>query len=432
MSDEYEGRTPEENGRTQETEARQIEARPRPVTRLTKLPLVLVLCGLAFLLTVFAWMATSRARRPAAPEPGGEPALTSSAEALRREAERRRPPERAEPVPVVPPAPPVEEEQERPKSVLVAEFTNPPPGYGRLSRQPGDQPPGAPIPFGAAPPGAYAQQQFAGEEEGSGTSPSALARQPGYPGYSEGFGYEERYRDELYAAEQAGRFLDQSSQQREHVRPLTRQPALSPYEIKAGTLLPAILHTEINSDLPGALRAWVAEDVHDSVRGQHLIVPRGSILLGTYNNRVVWGERRILVSFDRLLFPDGSSITLPGELGADGLGASGFQDKVNNHYGRIFGSAALISVISAGATVATREDRDQPSLELGVEDELRLALGRDLSRAATSLFRRNLNIAPTLEARPGFRFNVFLTQDLAFPEGYRPMPPLSSGAGMLQ
>lgn len=416
-----------------------VHPRPHPVRRLTSLPVLIGMVVIAFFVVVLGWVSTRRDSRPEQPAPREQPALHTPTEQLQAEAERDRLREAPAP-PRTPPSPPAAPERERrgPQQILVSEFNNPPPGLRRFGSQQQEQ--AEP----RDPRAAYAEllserlqaaraerqqvQATVGQQDAS--APTG-GRAPGYgtPGYDPAsYGGDADapfyYRDELYAADQAQRFLDDTRAVDESpVRPTVRIPAATPYQVTAGTLVPAILETQINSDLPGSIRARVRQDVYDSTKGQHLMIPRGSTLLGVYSNRVVWGERRVLVAFTRIIFPDGSHIALDSELGTDALGASGFHDLVNNHYWRLFGNALMVSLISAGVTYSADELReDRTGFRFDAADELSLSLGREMGRVFTQLFRRNLNIAPTLETRPGFLFNVFITSDLVFRAPYQPLP----------
>lgn len=419
-----------------------VRPRPRPVRRLTSLPVLIGMVVIAFFVVVLGWVSSRRADRPEQPGPQEQPAVDTPTARLQAEAERDRLREAPPPARTPPPAPPEPERDQRsPQQILVAEFNNPPPGLRRFGAQQQDE--AAPRDPRAAYAELLSERLEAAREERAqareamaqqNTDGAAAERPPGYgpPGYDPvGYGGDPGapfyYRDELYAADQAQRFLDDTrALERSPVRPTVRIPAATPYEVKAGTLVPAILETQINSDLPGSIRARVRQDVYDSTRGQHLLIPRGSTLLGMYSNRVVWGERRVLVAFTRLIFPDGSYIPLDSELGTDALGASGFHDLVNNHYFRLFGNALMVSLISAGVTYSADELReDRTGFRFDAADELALSLGREMGRVFTQLFRRNLNIAPTLETRPGFLFNVFITSDLAFRAPYQPLAPVT-------
>jgi len=108
----------------------------------------------------------------------------------------------------------------------------------------------------------------------------------------------------------------------------------------------------INSDLPGSLIAQVSQNVYDTATGHHLLVPQGAKLYGVYDSRVVYGQSRVLVAWNRLIFPDGSAVTLGAMPGADISGYAGYEDLLNNHYLRIFGSAFLMSLVTGGTSYA--------------------------------------------------------------------------------
>ena len=193
-------------------------------------------------------------------------------------------------------------------------------------------------------------------------------------------------------------------------------------EIKTGTVIPAMMISGINSDLPGVMIAQVAQNVWNTANGRYLLIPQGAKLYGVYDSRVVYGQERVLIAWNRIIFPDGSSVTLGAMPGADMAGYAGFHDKVNNHYVRIFGSAFLMSAI-LGTTAYTLDkvdenghDSDNPSFQ----DEMTTAPAQQMGSAAMQLLQRNLNIKPTLEIRPGYRFNIIATKDVAFSEPYTP------------
>jgi len=207
------------------------------------------------------------------------------------------------------------------------------------------------------------------------------------------------------------------------------RPALSPYEVKAGSLLPAVLVTQANSDLPGQLIAQVRENVFDSATGAHLLIPQGTRAIGVYDSLVAFGQERILVAWQRLVFPDGSSLNLGSMPGTDGAGAAGFRDRVRNHYARIFGGAVLLSAISAGLQISqgTFGSGNQTTDTRDLREILAAALGQNLGELGTELARRNMNVQPTLEVRPGYRFNIAVMKDLVLPGPYRAADPPRAG-----
>ncbi len=191
---------------------------------------------------------------------------------------------------------------------------------------------------------------------------------------------------------------------------------VSPFELKAGTIIPSALITGINSELPGQILGQVRENVYDTVSGEYLLLPQGTRLIGVYRSEVSRGQTRVLVAWKRLIFPNGHSLKIRGMPGTDEEGYSGFSDQVNNHYLRLFGSAIMLSVISGGAQLSQPESGHHDGVS--AQETLAAALGQNLSQVSTELIRREMNVPPTLEVRPGYLFNVMVTQDIVFPGEY--------------
>jgi type IV secretion system protein VirB10 len=195
-----------------------------------------------------------------------------------------------------------------------------------------------------------------------------------------------------------------------------------PFELKTGAVIPGVLISAVNSDLSGALIAQVSQDVYDSATGRWLLIPRGSRLFGDYAGDVRFGQDRLFVSWKRIIFPDGSSITLGDMRGADQQGQSGFSDQVNNHFFRTFGSAVLMSLITAGTSYSVdRVNGSRSADEVSMQNEMTVALAQQLGEASMAILQKNLNIAPTIEIRSGYRFSVVVTKDLTFAAPYAPM-----------
>jgi len=193
----------------------------------------------------------------------------------------------------------------------------------------------------------------------------------------------------------------------------------SPYELRAGFVVPATLISGINSDLPGQIIGQVAQDVYDTPTGKYLLIPQGSRLVGTYSSDVGYGQARILVAWQRIVFPDGKALDIGAMPGSDSAGYAGFNDRVNNHYIRLYASAVLMSGITAGLTYSQQQNQSNgyygnPSASSAMSE----ALGQQLGAVTAELIRKNLSIAPTLEIRPGYRFNVVVTKDMDFSKPY--------------
>lgn len=191
------------------------------------------------------------------------------------------------------------------------------------------------------------------------------------------------------------------------------------FEIKTGAVIPAIMVTGINSELAGSIIAQVSQNIYDSSTGEYVLIPQGSKLFGTYDSKTIYGQNRVLVSWNRIIYPDGSAITLPAMPGADMAGNSGFNDKVNNHYLRTFGSAILMSLIVGGTAHAIDGGSDENSNENSLKSQMTASLAQQIGATSTSILEKNLNIKPTLKIRSGYQFNIVLTKDLVFETPYR-------------
>lgn len=193
----------------------------------------------------------------------------------------------------------------------------------------------------------------------------------------------------------------------------TRQAAIAPaLEVKAGTVIPGVLISGVNSDLPGQIIGQVREHVYDSATGRNLLIPAGSRLIGSYDSSVTLGQSRALVAWTRVIYPDGSSVSLNLMPGSDQSGYAGFTDVVDNHYARIFGSGLMLSLFSAGLQLS------QPKSTGATYDAQQIMtaeLGRQMGQLGMEMTRKNMDIQPTLEIRPGYRFNVMVTKDIILP-----------------
>ena len=208
------------------------------------------------------------------------------------------------------------------------------------------------------------------------------------------------------------------------------RPPASPYTVMAGSVIPAVLVSGINSDLPGPILAQVSENVFDSRSGRSLLIPQGSRLIGAYQNASAYGQQRVQIAWRRLIFPDTSSMDLPQMPGADQGGYSGFGDEVNNHYLSTFGTASLMSLISAGQMVgqmaafggggaAGPYGYYQPNQWAMASEMAGAGASAQMGAAGQQMIGNGMNRPPTLEIRPGYQFNVMVTEDLALPGPYQ-------------
>jgi type IV secretion system protein VirB10 len=184
------------------------------------------------------------------------------------------------------------------------------------------------------------------------------------------------------------------------------QPPASPNVLQAGSIIAAALITGIRSDLPGQITAQVTENVYDSPTGRILLVPQGTRLIGEYDSSVEFGQSRVLLVWTRMIFPNGSSIVLERQPGADTQGYAGLEDGVDYHWWSIAKAAGLSTLLSVGSELAINDDqRLLRAIRDGAQDTI--------NDAGQQIVRRQLNVPPTLTIRPGFPVRVIVTRDLA-------------------
>ena len=176
--------------------------------------------------------------------------------------------------------------------------------------------------------------------------------------------------------------------------------------LQAGAVIPAALITGIRSDLPGQITAQVTENVHDSPTGKILLIPQGARLIGQYDSGVGFGQRRVLLVWNRIIFPNGRSIVLERQPGADSEGYAGLEDGVDYHWMELFEAAALSTLLSVGAEAGTSQNEND------LIQAIRSGASNSVSQTGQQIVQRQLNIAPTLTIRPGFPVRVVVTRDL--------------------
>ncbi len=206
------------------------------------------------------------------------------------------------------------------------------------------------------------------------------------------------------AQERQVAFLNASADRRTTAADRVMAPP-SPFVLQAGSVIPAALITGIRSDLPGQITAQVTQHIYDSPTGRILIVPQGTRIIGEYSNDVGFGQRRILLVWNRLIFPNGRSIVLERQPGADTQGYAGLEDGVDYHWWDLAKAAGLSTLLSIGAELAVDDDdRLLRAIRNGAQDTI--------NDAGQQIVRRQLQVAPTLTIRPGFPVRVIVTRDL--------------------
>lgn len=203
-----------------------------------------------------------------------------------------------------------------------------------------------------------------------------------------------------------------------------RQIARIDAMIPEGTLIPGILETAINSDLPGQIRAITSQDVY-SFDGRRVLIPTGTRLIGEYQSDVTRGQKRIFVIWTRLLRDDGVTVRL-NSIGTDSLGRSGLTGLVDNKWRERFGSAILLSIVGAGSSYLTGYGSGSYSSSNGDDESdsdraaelARETTARTFSDMANQALGENLRIPPTISVHQGERIFVYVRQDLDFSAMY--------------
>lgn len=193
------------------------------------------------------------------------------------------------------------------------------------------------------------------------------------------------------------------------------QPAISKYEVKAGTIIPLTLETAINSDLPGKITAVVKTDVYDSATGTILLIPAGSRVIGQYSSDVSFGQERVQAVINRITLPNQKSINIGSMNLVDKLGASGVSDKVDTKLGKVFTSVIMSAILGIGAG-AVKEDNDDES-DSWKNDAIDGG-GTQAINVGNAYANKVLNVQPSLKIRNGFTVGLFVDKDLIL-EAYR-------------
>lgn len=182
-------------------------------------------------------------------------------------------------------------------------------------------------------------------------------------------------------------------------------PRPSPFTLSAGSVIAASLITGLRSDLPGLVTAQVTERVFDSATGRILLIPQGARLIGAYDSVVAFGQKNALIVWQRIVFPDGSSVRIANTPATDPSGYSGLSDKVDFHTWTLLKGVALSTLLGVGAEL-------QFSGESDLVQALRESTQQSVSRAGDQLTSRNLQVQPTITVRPGAPVRLVVHRDL--------------------
>lgn len=180
---------------------------------------------------------------------------------------------------------------------------------------------------------------------------------------------------------------------------------VSGWVVAAGSVIPASLLTGLNSDLPGMVLAEVTENVRDSATGRAVLIPQGARLVGRYDSSVSYGQKRAFVMWQRILFPDGSSLRLDNMPASDSAGYAGLTDRVDGHSWQLIKGVILSSLLGVGSQLSLGTDR-------GIARALRESVQQNGSQAGEQIVSKGLNVQPTIKVRPGWPVRVLVSEDL--------------------
>jgi type IV secretory pathway VirB10-like protein len=182
-----------------------------------------------------------------------------------------------------------------------------------------------------------------------------------------------------------------------------------PFTISQGTLIPAILQTEIDTSLPGPILARVSQNIWDSKTGQALLVPQNSTLIGEYSSTIGNGQTRAQIVWSRIIFPNQQSVSLGEMVGVDKRGSSGATGSVDNHYDKVI--MGLLLTTALGTSVRMTQGKYNPA-NATIGQDLGNTLAQETASLGNKITDKMLSIPPTIKVPMGERLNVFVEQDL--------------------
>ena len=218
----------------------------------------------------------------------------------------------------------------------------------------------------------------------------------------------ERISDDINKQPEKKAFLSENPK-KNYNEDILKEP-ISKYEIKAGGIIPGVMLTGINSDLPGTMTANIREDVYDTVTGRILLIPKGTRVIGKYSSSISFGQSRVLVVWQRLIFPNGKSINLENFEGADMSGYSGLVGTVDNHTLKLFQGVILSSILGAAAGII--DDNGNNNNNNSWRNNAGRGAGEEIVTIGEAIASRLLAVQPTIKIAPGSRFNIMVNSDL--------------------
>lgn len=186
--------------------------------------------------------------------------------------------------------------------------------------------------------------------------------------------------------------------------------------LQTGTKIPATIVDSVDSDLQGNVRAVVRQDVYDSIRNKYLLIPKGSKIFGTYDSNIIYGQNRLVLIWQRIILPNGTSIDLEGMQGADITGQVGIKGKVNNHTWKLLRSVVMssfVNLFSSGISVsASKKLGKSTSAKATIGQNVADETSNNIKNAGDAILERDLNQQPTIKIKAGQRFDIIVDADM--------------------
>jgi type IV secretion system protein VirB10 len=195
-----------------------------------------------------------------------------------------------------------------------------------------------------------------------------------------------------------------------------------PYVVFEGTTIDTVLSNRLDGEFAGPVKVMVTNPVYSRDR-QHVLIPEGTFILGDVQKVSGLGQKRLAVTFHRLLMPDGYSVDLDQFHGLDQIGDTGLKDKVNNHYLQIFGTSIALGII-AGAAESTNANA---GYNMSGSEAYRSGIASSLSQSSANVLDRFINIPPAITIREGHRIKVYITQDIHCLHPFPSRSPIKPG-----
>jgi type IV secretory pathway VirB10-like protein len=210
-------------------------------------------------------------------------------------------------------------------------------------------------------------------------------------------------------------FLDQAGATAEtDYLPATVTDPISRYELKAADIIEGKMIGGLTTESHGIVKAVVTKNVLDHATGMHILIPQGATLVGIYDTGTAYGQKRVEVGWERIIFPPPCDQSLDIGLmpGSDQSGFSGFHDITETHFWEIAQNLALASVFSAGIQLSQPQGNSYGGYNS--QQIVAGALGQQLGEFGMEMARKGMDIPPTEKVRNGYPFTVMVTKDIAF------------------